>query len=72
MDARTVRNYRDRWRAVAAIEQQELRALTPAEHWRQLNRLARLAGAAGLAPETEVDTGEAEAWQRWARLKGAG
>lgn len=72
MDARTVRNYRDRWRAVAAIEQRELRAMTPADHWRQLNRLARFAGAAGLEPETDVDSGEAEVWGRWALLKGAG
>lgn len=69
MDAAAVRKYRDRWQAVAEIEQRELRAMTAEDHWRQLNSLVRFARETGL--DVSTDDPEIDVWQRWARLKDA-
>lgn len=51
MDPTTVRAWRDRWQAVALIEREERRALTPEERWRRLNLLYRSIKALGLSYE---------------------
>ncbi len=62
-----IRLYKDRWKAVEEIEQQELRAMTPEEHWRKLNAIARFAIEMGM--ENTQDDGEMEVFLRWAELK---
>ncbi|MBM3124521.1 MAG: hypothetical protein FJZ87_05530 [Chloroflexi bacterium] len=67
MEVGDIRSYVERWKAVAEIERQELRALTPEEHWRKLNALARFAMEMGL--KREDDDGEMDVLMRWARIK---
>jgi len=67
-DARQLREYRARYDALAAVEAAELRAMTIEQRWQQLNALLRLAHELGL-PLGEVDEGEEQVWQRWARLR---
>jgi hypothetical protein len=67
MEVGDIRLYRDRWKAVEAIERQELRAMTPEEHWRKLNAIARFAIEMGM--ENKQDDSEMEVFLRWAELK---
>lgn len=67
MDVGDIRLYRERWKAVEEIERQELRAMTPEEHWRKLNAIVRFAMEAGM--ETNRDDSEMEVFLRWAELK---
>ena len=67
MEVGDIRRYKDPWKAVEAIEQQELRAMTLEEHWRKLNAIAHFAIEMGM--ETEQDDGEMEVFLRWAELK---
>jgi hypothetical protein len=58
--------YRERWKAVEAIEVAELRATTPAQRLRQLEQLIGWARTLGLPPHEEaVD----EVRERWIRLR---
>jgi hypothetical protein len=67
MDVGDIRFYRDRWQAVEELERQELRAMTPEEHWRKLNAIARFAMEMGL--EKDRDDGEMEIFLRWSKIK---
>lgn len=67
MEVGDIRLYKERWKAVEEIEQQELRAMTVEEHWRKLNAIVRFAIETGM--EQENDAGEMEVFLRWARLK---
>jgi hypothetical protein len=67
MDVGNIRLYRDRWKAVEEIERQELRAMTPEEHWRKLNAIIRFAIETGM--DINKDNGEMEVFLRWAKLK---
>ena len=67
MEVGNIRLYRERWKAVEEIEQQELRAMSPEEHWQKLNAIVRFAIEAGM--EKERDDGEMEVFLRWAKLK---
>jgi len=58
--------YRERWRAVEAIEQAERRRATPELRWRQLNALVAMAQGLGLVAS---DAGEAGGHARWATLR---
>lgn len=69
MDISPAREFRDRWRAVAAVEMEEQRAASVALRWQQLNSLIRLAMGLGL-PLARSDEEEAVVWRRWAKLKG--
>jgi hypothetical protein len=67
MSEQALRQFRERWAAVAAIEAAERRA-TPLElRWRQLNAILRLAQELGLP--LQQDPAEITVWQRWASLK---
>src|SRR5436309_2317200 len=68
-DIETIRAYRDRWRAVEAIEIAEQRAATVEQRWRQLNAIVGLAIGLGLRPAEDPHVHIAR--QRWAKLKGA-
>lgn len=67
MEVGDIRAYVERWKAVEEIERQELRALTPEEHWRKLNAIARFAMEMGM--KREDDDGEMEVLMRWERIK---
>ena len=67
MEVGDIRLYKERWKAVKEIEQQELRAMTLEEHWRKLNAIVRFAIETGM--EQDNDDGEMEVFLRWARLK---
>jgi hypothetical protein len=69
MNAQLIREYRERWQAVAAVELEEQRAASVALRWQQLNAIVRMAVDLGL-PLKESDKEETIVWQRWARLKG--
>ena len=58
--------YRERWRAVEAIQQAERRRATPELRWRQLNALVAMAQGLGLVAS---DAGEAGVHARWAMLR---
>ena len=67
MEVGDIRLYRERWQAVEEIERQELRAMTPEEHWHKLNAIVRFAMEAGMPMER--DDSELEVFLRWAKLK---
>lgn len=67
MEVGDIRLYKDRWKAVEKIEQQELRAMTLEEHWRKLNAIARFAIEIGMAKEHDDE--EMQVFLRWAELK---
>ena len=67
MEVGNIRLYKDRWKAVDEIKRQELRAMTPDEHWRRLNAIVRFAIETGM--ENNKDNSETEVFLRWAKLK---
>jgi len=67
MDKRLVREFRERYEAVAAVEAEELRDATVEERWQQLNSIIGLAIGLGLTHRESAD--EELVWQRWAKLK---
>jgi len=69
MSEHLMRQFRERWQAVAAIEREEQREASVALRWQQLNAILRLARGLGLplGEQSEEETVR----QRWARLKGA-
>ena len=70
MDRQTLIAYRDRWRAVEAVEREEHRAASVALRWQQTNAIFRLALGMGLLSNNPDDQ-EQEVYRRWARLKEA-
>ena len=71
MDQQSVKEFRERWQAVAAVEAEEQRAASIALRWQQTNAIFRLAMGLGL-PLAEEDSAEIKAVRRrWALLKGA-
>ena len=67
IDPQLAKQFRDRWQAVAAVEDQEQRAASVSLRWKQLNAVWQLALGLGLQPEPD-DT-ESLVRERWARLK---
>jgi hypothetical protein len=61
--------WRERWKAVEAIEIAELRAKTPAQRWDEMNMLFRFAHEFGLRRSDEPFVEEVA--QRWNRLRRA-
>jgi hypothetical protein len=68
MDEHLMREFRERYQAVARIEVEELRSATVAEHWQQLNALWRMALGLGLHWMDKHDDEEID-YLRWAKLK---
>jgi hypothetical protein len=62
--------YRNRWRAVEAVEHEERRTASVAPRWQQTHAIFRLAMVIGLLPNTSDDQDQ-EVYRRWAALKGA-
>ncbi len=67
MDKELVRQYRERWQAVAAIEIEEQRAATIEQRWRQLNAIWNMAQALGILKSNADD--EEVVYLRWSKLK---
>ncbi len=67
LDRQLAKQFRDRWQAVAAIEDQEQRAASVSLRWKQLNAIWQL--ARGLGIQSEPDETESVVRERWARLK---
>ncbi|MFQ5812166.1 MAG: hypothetical protein ACE5I2_03085 [Anaerolineae bacterium] len=63
-----MRQFRDRWQAVAALEREEQREASVALRWQQLNAILRLAMSLGLPPREQFE--EETVRQRWAKLRG--
>ena len=70
MDRQTLIAYRNRWRAVEAVEREEQKGASVALRWQQANAIFRLAMGMGLLSNNPDDQ-EQEVYQRWARLKEA-
>ncbi len=67
MEVGDIRFYKERWKAVEEIEQQELRAMTAEQHWQKLNAIVRFGIETGM--EQDKDNEEMEVFLRWAALK---
>jgi len=63
-----MKEFQDRWQAVAAIEMEEQRTASVALRWQQINALWRMAVGLGL-PLTKSDEQEEAVRRRWAKLK---
>lgn len=75
MDPDLLRNYRNRWQAVAAIERAEQRATSLEQRWEQLNYLYLLGRILADRGEDQVkiilrtNQEEETVWRRWMKLK---
>jgi hypothetical protein len=58
--------YKERWRAVAEIEQEEQRTISIETKWRQLNSIISLAIRMGIF---KPDPSEELVYAQWAKLK---
>ena len=58
--------YKERWRAVAEIELQELRSTSIEKKWQQLNSIINLARQLGIF---RPDPSEKVTYQQWAKVK---
>jgi len=67
MEVGNIRLYQDRWKAVDEIRRQELRVMTPEEHWRRLNAIVRFAFESNM--EVDKDNSEMDVFLRWTKLK---
>jgi hypothetical protein len=70
MSDQMMKNFRERWQAVAAIEAEEQRSASIALRWQQTNAILRMAIGLGL-PLEEADESERLVHYRWAQLKGS-
>jgi hypothetical protein len=64
-----MKNFRERWQAVAAIETEEQISASIALRWQQTNAVLRLAVGWGIAVDEPDDLDQA-VYDRWAQLKG--
>lgn len=64
-----MKNFRERWQAVAAIETEEQISASIALRWQQTNAVLRLAVGLGIAVDEPDDLDQA-VYDRWAQLKG--
>jgi hypothetical protein len=68
MDTQLVKQFRERWQAVEAVEAQEQQAMSVNLRWKQMNALWQLALGMGILPQPDETEGIVR--RRWARLKG--
>ncbi|MCX6044624.1 MAG: hypothetical protein NT075_05880 [Chloroflexi bacterium] len=69
MDKNLLRQYRERWEAVAEVERIEHQAATVEQRWRKFNSILRLAASLGLKRGESGDEIEMVR-NRWKKLKG--
>ena len=69
MDRKLVKEFRERWQAVAAVENEEQEAASVGLRWQQLNAIVQLALELGIFPVERAE--EAAVRERWMKLKEA-
>jgi hypothetical protein len=69
MSDQLMKEFRERWQAVAAFEAEEQRSASVALRWQQTNSILRMAIGLGVSLE-ETDESEKMVYARWAQLKG--
>jgi hypothetical protein len=69
MSKELMKQFRNRWQAVAVVEAREQQAASIMLRWRQMNAIFRLAFGLKL-PTTNLDREEEVVRERWTRLKG--
>jgi hypothetical protein len=67
-DEKLVKAFRDRWRAVEAVEAFEQQTASIELRWQQLNAILWMAVALGL-PTTESNDDDIIVYKRWAKLR---
>jgi len=65
-----VKEFRDRWQAVAEVEIEEQKSASITLRWQQLNAILSMAIGLGL-PLAELEQDDEIVYQRWAKLKGS-
>jgi len=71
MEKQDLQAFRERWQAVAKVEQFELRQMSVTQRWRQFNAILQMAAALELSLPQD-DIGEIiTIRQRWRRLQEA-
>lgn len=71
LDKQDLQAFRERWQAVAEVEQSELRQMSVPQRWRQFNAILQMAVALELTlPQDNIDEIVAIR-QRWQRLQEA-
>jgi hypothetical protein len=68
MNRQQAREFRERWRAVEAVEAKEQRTTPITLRWQQTNAIFQMAGGLGLL-RTEDDAETEAVRRRWAMLK---
>ncbi len=71
IDVGPIRDYVERWQAVAEREREERRRLSPQQHWQQFCALIALAEELGLDWRQQNEQEVAEVRRRWVHLKEA-
>ncbi len=64
-----MQQFRDRWKAIAAIEAEEQKSASLALRWQQLNSILCMAIGLGL-PKPESSDDDVIVYQRWVKLRG--
>ncbi|HEX9974692.1 MAG TPA: hypothetical protein VGD14_21690 [bacterium] len=63
-----MREFRDRWKAVEAVEAEEQKSASVELRWQQLNSILRMAIGLGL-PRIESTENDVIVYQRWVKLR---
>lgn len=69
MNEHLIKEFREKWHAVVAVEAEEQKTASVHLRWRQINAILRMAIELEM-PLEETDGGEEEVRLRWAKLKG--
>ncbi len=68
LDKKSAQQFRDRWKAVEAVELEEQRTASIELRWQQLNSILRMAIGLGL-PLTDSSEDDLIVYDRWAELR---
>ncbi len=68
LDRETAQAYRDRWQAVAEMENAQQRQMSLTQRWQKLNALLRMAAALGIQPPKDPEA-DLAVYARWNRLR---
>ena len=67
-DKKFAKEFRDRWKAVEAIEAEEQKSASIELRWKQLNSIFRMAIGMGL-PARELCDEDIKVYERWVKLR---
>lgn len=68
LDKKLVQQFRDRWKAVEAVEAEEQQSASIELRWQQLNSILQMAIGLGL-PLNDSNEDDLIVYQRWAKLR---